>query len=320
MSLKPYLAFINTHPRLKLNLILTFVLLALIPYKSDYYQLDLSQSKPLVRPISYQFLPPSDYPIKTSTQPAPYLTSRSAIIIDTDSKAILYAKNPDLKLLPASTTKIMTALVVLDHFKLSDVVTIASIQTEPVVMKLEPGEKITMENLLYGLLVGSANDAAIALAQAYPGGEPGFVKAMNQKAAELHLTSTQFANPVGFDSFGQYTTVHDLSLLTAIAMENPVIKRLVSTISITVSDTDNTLSHELENLNQLLGKVPGLSGVKTGFTQLAGECLITYTKRDGHALIVVVLNGQDRFLDNQNLIDWAFLNFTWQDLPEATRS
>ncbi|MFH0943355.1 MAG: D-alanyl-D-alanine carboxypeptidase family protein [Candidatus Beckwithbacteria bacterium] len=319
MSLKPFLVFIQNHPRLKLNLILAAVLLALIPYKNDYYQLDLSQSKPLVRPTNYQFLPLSDYPVKIDNQPAPFITSRSAIIIDASSKTILYAKNPDLKLLPASTTKIMTALVALDNYQLNDILTINEIQTEPVVMKLEPGEKISVENLLYGLLVGSANDAALALAQNYPGGESNFIIAMNQKAIDLHLTSTQFTNPVGFDNFGQYTTVHDLSLLTAIAMDSPVIRRLVSTAVITVSDTDNTVTHKLENLNQLLGKVPGLSGVKTGFTQLAGECLVTYTKRDGRALIVVILSGSDRFIDAQSLIDWAFTHFTWQGLPEASR-
>lgn len=203
----------------------------------------------------------------------------------------------------------MTALIALENYSLNEVITISPIDTEPVKMDLETGEKITVENLLYGLLVGSANDAAVALARHFPTGEAGFIAAMNLKAKSLHLLNTQFTNPVGFDNFGQYTTVHDLSLLTAEAMQSAFFKRLVSTISITVTDVDHTISHELTSLNLLLGRVSGLAGVKTGFTHLAGECLITFIQRQNHQIITVVLASNDRFGDTSQLIDWGFCQF-----------
>lgn len=303
----------NFLKKFKINFILSAIFLSLIPLN-----IDLIQTKPLVRPTNYQFLPVSGYPVNTTKMPAPALTARGVIVIDADSKAILYQKNPDLKLLPASITKIMTALIALENYSLNDIITIDSIDTEPVKMGLQTGEKITVENLLYGLLVGSANDAALALARHFPGGEAGFIAAMNLKAKSLHLLNTQFTNPVGFDNFGQYTTVHDLSLLTAEAMQSAVFKRLVSTISITVTDIDHTVSHELTSLNLLLGQVSGLSGVKTGFTHLAGECLITFIQRQNHQIIVVVLASHDRFGDTSQLIDWVFANFSWQELSPAT--
>lgn len=313
-------AFQPFKPLLQFKFILVFIGLALLPGNNYYYQLDLSQFKPLVRPVNYQFLPASQYPVNLNQVPAPYLTARGVIVIDADTKTIIFSQNPDLRLLPASTTKIMTALVVLDHYALNEIITIGNIQTEPVNMDLKPGERITVENLLYGLLVGSANDAAIALAQAYPQGQPGFVVAMNQKAKSLHLFKTQFTNPIGLDDYGQYTTVHDLSLLTAAALDNPIFKKTVATIGLTVTDVDKTQTHELTNINQLLGQVPGLAGVKTGYTQLAGECLITYTQRQGHSIITVVLASTDRFNDTLKLINWVFTNFRWQTLPPAIRS
>ena len=312
-ALKSFAGWINKNKRLKIEFILSAIFLCFIPVRRD-----LIQAKPLIRLTNYQFLPASDYPVNTTKMPAPALTARGVIVIDADSKAILYQQNPDLKLLPASTTKIMTALIALENYSLNEVITISPIDTEPVTMGLQTNEKITVENLLYGLLVGSANDAALALARHFPTGEAGFIAAMNLKAKNLHLRDTQFTNPVGFDNFGQYTTVHDLSLLTAEAMQSAFFKRLVSTISITVTDVDHTVSHELTSLNLLLGQVSGLSGVKTGFTQLAGECLITFVQRQNHQIITVVLGSHDRFGDTNQLIDWVFVNFSWQELSPAT--
>jgi D-alanyl-D-alanine carboxypeptidase len=292
----------------KLNFILAGVILVLIPFS-------LEQLVPLVRFGNYPLPSLSNYPVNFTAVPAPYLTARSAVVIDADSKAILLAKNPDEKLLPASTTKIMTALVALDKFALTDVVSVGDLTVEPMIMKLKSGERITVENLLYGLLVGSANDAAIALARFYPGGQAEFVKAMNQKARELHLESTQFTNPIGLDNVGHYTTSHDLSLLAAVAMQNPEFAKLVSTQAITVSDADNTVSHELTNVNQLLGKIPGLAGVKTGWTINAGECLVSYTVRNHRKIITVVLDSADRFGETAILIDWVWANHRWEEFP-----
>lgn len=311
--MKPTSELKNFLKKFKTNLILSAIFLVLVPARTDYHRLDLSQTKPLVRPANYQFLPLSDYPVNTVKTPHPALTAQGAIVIDAGSKTILYQKNPDLKLLPASITKIMTALIALENYSLNDVVVIEPINTEPLKMDLKTGEKITVENLLFGLLVGSANDAALALARHFPTGEAGFITAMNLKAQQLNLHNTQFTNPVGFDNVGHYTTVHDLSLLTAEAMQSVFFKRLVSTISITVTDVDHTVSHELTNLNLLLGQISGLSGVKTGLTQLAGECLVAFVQRQNHQIITVVLGSNDRFGETRQLIDWVFANFSWQE-------
>ena len=299
--------FLAEHKKIKFNFIFLLIFTCFLTLKLD----TLSA---VTQPVNYQINSFSSYPVNFTNTPAPYLSSRSAIVIDVDSKAIIYQKNPDLKLLPASTTKIMTALVALDNYKLSDIVTIGNIQVEPTNMNLIPGEKITVENLLYGLLVASANDSAVALAQFYPTGEAGFVAAMNQKAQDLHLDSTQFINPIGLDNYNHYTTVHDLSLLAAVVLQNSEFAKIVSTIAITVTDTDNTVIHELKNVNQLLGQVPGLAGVKTGLTQLAGECLVAYVQRDGHRIITVILDSSDRFGETRALIDWVFANYRWETL------
>ena len=184
-------------------------------------------------------------------------------------------------------------------------------------MELEQGEKITVENLLLGMLVASANDAAEVLAQNHPQGKAAFIKAMNQKVKDLNLTDTQFTNPTGLDDYGHYTTAHDLSLLAAHAMDNPILAKMVGIIGVTISDTDSTIFHELETINQLLDVVPGLSGVKTGWTELAGECLVAYTVRGDHRLITVVLGSIDRFGETSELINWAFTNHQWLELPST---
>jgi len=166
--------------------------------------------------------------------------------------------------------------------------------------------------LLYGLLVQSANDAATVLAQNYPGGEDAFIAAMNNKAVSLGLTATHFTNASGLDAYGHYTTAHDLALIAAAAMTNPVFKKIVATQGISVSDVDFTITHELTTINQLLGVVPGLAGVKTGWTEQAGECFVAYVDRGGRQFIIVVLGSDDRFGETQQLIDWVFANFQFQ--------
>lgn len=316
--MKSFFEFVKSQPQLKLKFVLTFIFLSLIPAPNYYSSLDLSNSHPLVRPVNHPFAFTSKYPVNKSNISAPDLSARSAIVIDVNSKTIMFKKNSDLKLLPASTTKVMTGLVVLETYDLDDIVTIDTLNGTGQTMELELNERITVENLLYGLLVQSANDAATALAEFHPDGQDGFIAAMNQKAKDLHLSNTQFANPSGLDAYGHYTTVHDLSLLAAQAMENPIFKRIVSTQGITVSDVTNSIFHELEAINQLLGEIPGLTGIKTGWTELAGECLVTYIKRGTHEIIVVILGSQDRFEETRQLIDWAFANHQWLEAPAAT--
>jgi len=316
-ALRSFIEFIRSRPALKTSLLLALIFLIFLPSPNYYYNLRLTPNQPVIRPLSLQLLPASNYPVNTNNVSPPLISAHSAMVIDVESKVVLFQHNPDMKLLPASTTKVMTALVTLDTYSLDQIITITSVNGEGQQMGLELGERITVENLLYGLLVQSGNDAATALAQNHPQGETGFITAMNQKAQDLNLLDTQFTNPAGFDDYNHYTTVHDLGLLAAAAMKNPTLSKIVSTIGITITDVDNTISHELETINQLLGQIPGLSGLKTGWTELAGECLITFTKRSNHKIITVILGSQDRFSDSQQLIDWAFTHHQWQPVPEA---
>ncbi|MDP4030682.1 MAG: D-alanyl-D-alanine carboxypeptidase family protein [Candidatus Beckwithbacteria bacterium] len=315
--MKVFFAWIKSQPGIKLNLILIFLGLALLPGRSHIYDLDLGEAKPLVRPVTWQLPLPVDVPVNSDGVRAPFLSARSAVVIDVDSKTIVYAKNPDFKLLPASTTKIMTALIVLDTYPLDKIITIDSVHQTGQVMKLKSGERISVENLLYGLLVESANDAATVLAQNYPGGEDAFIEAMNQKVKDLGLSHTQFTNASGLDAYGHYTTAHDLALIAASAMANPAFKKVVGTLGITVSDVDNTVTHDLETINQLLGIVPGLAGVKTGWTELAGECFVAYVERNGRKIITVVLGSNDRFGETASLINWVYSNHRWQAVTPA---
>lgn len=173
------------------------------------------------------------------------------------------------------------------------------------------GEKLTVESLLYGALVHSANDAAYALAESYPSGVEKFVEVMNNKARELGLSDTHFTNPVGFDDVTHYTTAVDLAKQAQAALSNKTFAKIVGTKSITVSDVTFTYFHELKNVNELLGKVAGVTGVKTGYTQNAGEVLVTEVKKNGQSVIFVVLKSADRFGDTTKLIDWVFNNYTW---------
>ncbi len=318
--MKQFWQFILKHKDLKLGFILAAVLLSFIPGRNVYNGLVLSEGRPLFREIKLDLPEPAEYPVNVTKVPAPLLTARGAVVIDADSKTILFQKNPDLKLLPASTTKIMTGLVAIENYDLGQVITIDSVHQTGEVMELQPGEKITVENLLYGLLVQSANDAATVLSQSYPGGQDKFIAAMNDKAESLGLTNTHYTNATGLDAYDHYTSAHDLALLGAQAMQNPTFKKIVGTQGISVSDIDNTMSHDLETIDKLLGQVPGLSGIKTGWTELAGECFVSYVSRDGHDLVTVVLGSGDRFGETVSLIDWSYSNHRWQEVAPATRS
>lgn len=263
--------------------------------------------------------PPSPYPAnQTGIQAPEYITAASVVIQDMDSGVFLYKKNAGLPLAPASTTKIMTALVVLDSFALDQVLTVPN---DGIVdgqsMELFPGEKITVENLLYGLLIQSGNDAAFTLSSNYPGGTNEFVKAMNDKAKKYGLTNTTFSNPAGFDNPGHLITAEDLAKLSVIALANKTIAKMVAIPQITVSDVTHSYFHKLVNVNELLGKIPGVGGLKTGWTEIAGENLVTYIERSGHKVIFVILDSSDRFYDTESLINWVFENFNWVDMAEG---
>ncbi len=244
----------------------------------------------------------------------PDLSSQSVLAIDVDSGVTLYEKNSGQILLPASTTKIATALVALDYFPLDYVIEVKDISVVGQKMGLVDGEKIAVRDLLYGLLIFSANDAAEVLAQNYPGGRDSFIQAMNFKVKELHLENTFFNNPSGLEGQGHVTTSRDLVRLAQVAMKNPLFKKIVGTKEIVVKSVDGKFTHKLVNLNELIGEVDGVLGVKTGWTENARENLVTYLERDDKKIVIVVLGSQDRFNETKEIISWIFENYEWKNL------
>ena len=235
------------------------------------------------------------------------------MIQDVESKSMIYSRAADTPLLPASTTKIMTALVALDTWPNLD--TVITVQSEDhaigSTMNLKKGENITIRNLLYGLLVPSGNDAALALADNFPDGYSAFVDAMNAKAVALHLDHTTYKNPSGVEQYGHVTTARDLAVLAATALQNPTLAEIVQTEGITITDTTGTIIHELKSTDELLGQIEGFKGLKTGWTTNAGEFLVSYVERGDHKVIIVVLGSRDRFGDTRALIDWTYYHHTW---------
>jgi len=269
------------------------------------------QSQPSVRkPQSKTFSPA---PVFSGNAAFPVVSAQAVLAVDLNSGATLYEKDPDKELLPASTTKIITALVAMDYYYDDQILEVKGIKTEGQKMGLVEGEKIRVADLLDGLLVYSANDAAEVLAENYGYGREDFIAAMNRKAKELYLDNSVFTNPTGLDTNGDEitSTARDLIKVSETAMKNPEFAGIVGTKEITVTSIDGKISHKLANLNELLGKVPGVLGIKTGWTESARENLVTYVERDGRKVILAVLGSQDRFGETKELIDWIFANYYW---------
>ncbi len=245
------------------------------------------------------------FPISQNLPP-PVISARNIFIIDRNSKIVLYQKAADQQVFPASTTKMMTALVALDQYDLGREITVTTSYPEGQNLKLTPGEKLTVNQLLYALLVQSANDAAEVLAENFAGGRAAFISAMNTKAVDLRLTATHFINPSGLDETGHYSTAADLARLADSALVHPEFAKIVATENAVIA------THVLTNINQLLGKVPGVLGVKTGNTLGAGQSLVTLVDRDSHPVIIVVLGSTDRFGDSEKLINWVYSNYRWE--------
>jgi len=252
---------------------------------------------------------PASYPIlKVSYEPN--LTAKGAIVMDADSQVVLYEKNPSLRFSPASTTKIMTALTALDYFNLSDILTVKKEATEGSILGLKEGQKLTFENLLYGLLLPSANDSAFVIAQNYKGEESGFIRKMNENAQKFNLLNTHFEDPAGLLDDQDYTTPLDLARLASAALRNETFTKIVATKQKTIADIDGSFKETVTNLNKLLG-ANGVSGIKTGYTEGAGEVLVTAREEKGKTLIIVVMGSEDRFLDTQKLLDLVSNNITY---------
>jgi D-alanyl-D-alanine carboxypeptidase (penicillin-binding protein 5/6) len=296
----------------KIVFLIVFGIVFLITPGQNAYFSTLFHESPEFLNLPFLAPTPAPYPLNvTGVYPADGISATGIVILDVESGVYLLKRNEEELLAPASTTKILTALVALDSYGLDDVVTVNTLMNNGQVMGLVPGERMTVENLLYGALIHSGNDAAYALADHYPGGVEKFVEAMNVKAKMLHLDKSTFTNPVGYDDPDHKMTPVDLARLGSVALNNKIIAKMVAIPQITVSDVTHTYFHSLKNVNQLLGKIPGVGGIKTGWTEEAGENLITLVERAGHRVIIVVLRSQDRFKDTEQLIDWVFGNFRW---------
>src|SRR3989344_6619575 len=240
----------------------------------------------------------------------PDILAQAAIVIDKDSGVIIYAKNENLRFSPASTTKIMTALTALDYFKLTDILEVKRVADEGSILGLIKGEKMTFLDLLYAMLLPSANDAAFVIAQNYPGEEPGFVEKMNQKAKLLGLNNTHFQDPAGLFDPDDYTTPLELARLASVSLENKLFSQVVSTKYRLISDIYAVKTFSLLNKNKLLG-IDGISGIKTGFTDEAGGVLVSSKTENGHTLIIVVMRSEDRFGDTLALVSYVSDNLTY---------
>ena len=245
-------------------------------------------------------------------QYAPYTSAESVYITDLDSYTPILNKNSHAQMFPASTVKIITALVAFDIYKPDQVIQVKTPLVNGQVMGLINGEKISVENLLYGLLVHSGNDAATALADEI--GQNKFVDLMNKKAQQLQMKDSIFKDPAGLDDYSQFISAYDLTLAARALLNNHYLARMTSVKDITVSDADYRYFHKLINVNKLLGEVQGLGGLKTGYTENAGENLVSYYKYNDHQYIIVVLKSIDRFQDTKNIVEWIINNVDYQSV------
>lgn len=232
----------------------------------------------------------------------PDITAEGIYVVDIPSFTPIYEKNTHSSFFPASTTKIVTALITYDIYNTDDIITVKNALNDGQVMGLVNGEKISVENLLYGVLVHSGNDAAYALADFY--GYDKFIDLMNKKAQKLGMKNTYFKNPAGLDDSEQISTPYDLALAARELLKNKFLSKIASTRDITVSDNDFIYFHRLSNVNKLLGEIQGIGGLKTGYTEIAGENLVSFYKENGHQFIIVILKSKDRFTDTKEVVRW----------------
>ncbi len=233
---------------------------------------------------------------------APSVSAQSAILVCANNGTVLFERGADEKLLVASTTKILTAIVVIENCDMDELVEIGaeSAGVEGSSMYLRAGETYTVEQLLYGLMLVSGNDAATALALHTAGSIEDFAELMNLKAAELGMTNSQFKNPHGLDEDGHYSTARDLALLACYCMDNEEFKSIVSTRSYQVGE------QTLVNHNKLLWTCKGAVGLKTGYTSASGRSLVSCVERDGIRFVCVTISDPDDWDDHMALYDWAF--------------
>lgn len=247
-------------------------------------------------------------------------SARGMCVIEASSQRVLYERNKDAKLPMASTTKVVTALTVLNNCTdLDQVITVddKAVGVSGTSIYLRYGEQLSVRDLLYGLMLRSGNDAATALAIHVGGSVENFAKMMTQTAVDCGAVNSHFANPHGLDDPEHYTTAYDLALITAKALENPVFSKIVSTVNYQIKETEQSQIRFLHNKNRLLNSLDGCIGVKTGFTNKAGRCLVSATERDGMKVVCVVLNCGPMFEESAQLLNSAYNDYSMQTIVPA---
>ncbi len=245
--------------------------------------------------------------------PAP--GSRAAVVLDAETGAVLYARNARAELAPASLTKMVTALVAVERAPLDRMIRPTHLyDVVPIVIGLEPGDELSLEATLYGLMLNSGNDAAAAIAETVgEGSTDQFIGWMNELAARLGLQHSRFKNPHGLDQDGHVSSAYDMAIIGRAVMRNPVLAKIVGTGRHEVEGPPRWV---FRSINPLLGAYPGVDGIKTGFDDNAGRCLVATARRDGRRAIAVVLNSPRYGDDAASLLDYAFDDRAWG--PERT--
>ncbi len=237
-------------------------------------------------------------------------SAQTAVVIETSTNAILYQKNPHKRLPMASTTKIMTAICAIEAGNIDRTVTVddRAVGVEGSSIYLARGERLTVRELLYGLMLHSGNDAAVAIACAVSGSVEDFAKLMNDTAAKIGAVNTHFDNPNGLDSDTHYTTAYDLAIITSYGLKNEDFADIVSTYTTTIPNGDKPYPRKLKNHNRLLTSYEGCTGVKTGYTRRCGRCLVSSARRGNTELVAVTLNDGNDWQDHTAMLDYGFEN------------
>lgn len=302
--------------------ILVIVAIILLSIQTDIFAYEIEED------TDYIWLKEEISNVSADSIKEPNLNSRYALVLDRDSKAVLYSKDADKRVPMASTTKIMTAIVLLENLGVNNDLTL---DTQIEVCKeagaingsrlgLKKGDKVTINDLLYGLMLCSGNDAAIQIAVSIGGSVEGFAELMNKKAEELGLKDSHFVTPHGLDMPEHYTTAYELALIADYALNIEKISEVVKTKTYTVAINGN--SKTISNTNELLGYLNGVNGVKTGFTNGAGRCLVTSVSRNGFNIITVVLGADTKKIrtkDSISLIEYTYSNYELVDLEKIVQ-
>jgi len=274
------------------------------------------KSTPTVTPTStITPTPTPSGPLRTGDEPVPQLGSQAVVLMDADSGAILYQYNAHDRREPASVTKIMTAIIAIER---GDVHAVVKADYDPTpltdqdssMMWIDPGETVTLEDLLYGLMLPSGNDAAVLIAKHIAGSERAFVNLMNQKAQGLGMRDTHFENPHGLHAENHYTSAYDLAVLARYAMRNPTFRQIVAAGAWDVHADDRTWT--VYNLNRLIRIYPDADGIKIGYNDQAGKTIVASVDHNGHHVYAVLLGSWNLWADTPALYDWAFRNYSWK--------